>query len=394
MTDYDVVVVGGGPAGLWFAKRAAERDVKVLVLERKKEIGTPVQCAEGFGLGGMKKLGIEPDARWSGWNVHGAKLYAPNGKFVYVPGEGFVIERKIFEKELAKIATRAGARVLAFHEVTDIIKENGEIVGVRARFLGEEREFYANIVVAADGFESRIARLAGLNTTQIAYHVDSGFEYQMAGLEIDADNIHLFFGKSIAPRGYIWIFPTDKDAANVGIGIDARSPVSAREYLERWMRAHPEYGFDGATILEVRGGGVPVGGLMRDLTMDHFMVVGDAAHQVHPLHGGGMFLAMEAAEVAADVAAKAVELGDFSNAVLSEYSRRWWSMRGEQLEKLVKVRQVLERLEDEDFNKLAEIFSHEDILAFSEGKLSALKRILPKLVKYPRLVEILRPLIF
>ncbi|HID09287.1 TPA: NAD(P)/FAD-dependent oxidoreductase, partial [Candidatus Micrarchaeota archaeon] len=142
MTDYDAVVVGGGPAGLWFAKRAAERGLKVLVLERKKEIGTPVQCAEGFGLNGLKRLGIEPDPKWNGWKVSGAKVYAPNGKYVRIPGEGFVIERKIFEKELAKMATRAGARVLAFHEVTDVIKESGEIVGVRARFLGDEKEFY------------------------------------------------------------------------------------------------------------------------------------------------------------------------------------------------------------------------------------------------------------
>ena len=394
MAEYDVVVVGGGPAGLWFAKNAAERGVKVLVLERKKEIGTPVQCAEGFGLSGLKALGIEPDPRWSGWRVHGAKVYAPNGKYVHVPGEGFVIERKIFEKELAKMATRAGARVLAFHEVTDLVWENGEIRGVVARFLGEEREFRAEMVVAADGFESMIARLAGLNTVQTAYHVDSGFEYQMAGLDIDAENIHLFFGKSIAPRGYVWIFPTDRDAANVGIGIDARSPRSAREYLEAWMEAHPEFGFRDATILEVRGGGIPVGGLLKEMTKDRLMVIGDAAHQVHPLHGGGMFLAMEAAQIAAEVAAKAVELGDFSNAVLSEYTRRWWEVRGNKLQKLVKARQVLEKLEDEDFNRLAEIFTDEDVLAFSEGKLSALARIIPKVARYPRLAELFKALVF
>ena len=393
MSEWDAVVVGGGPAGLWFAKNAAERGLKVLVLERKKEIGTPVQCAEGFGLNGLKALGIEPDPRWSGQRIVGAKLYAPNGKYVRVPGDGFVIERKIFEKELAKMATRAGAKVLAFHEVVDIIREDGELRGVVARFLGEEREFRGELIVAADGFESRIARLAGLNTLQVAYHVDSGFEYQMAGLDIEADHIHLFFGKSIAPRGYIWIFPTDEDAANVGIGIDARSEMSAREYLERWMRKHPEYGFERASIIEVRGGGIPVGGLLKRLTMDRLMVIGDAAHQVHPLHGGGMFLAMEAAQIAAEVAAKAKELGDFSDRVLSEYTERWWKVRGTRLEKLVKARQVLEKLEDEDFNKLVELFDEEDIIAFSEGKLSALPRLLAKVAKYPKLVEIFKALV-
>ncbi len=387
--EWDVVVVGGGPGGLWFAKNAAERGLKVLVLERKKEIGTPVQCAEGFGKEGLKELGIEPDVRWSGWEVHGAKVYAPNGKYVEVKGEGYVIERKIFEKELAKMATRAGATVLAFHEVYDIIKEDGKVSGVKAKFIGEDREFRANIVIAADGFESKIARKAGLKTFQQAYHADSGFEYQMVGIDIDADNIHLFFGTEIAPRGYVWIFPTDKDAANVGIGIDAREEKTAKWYLDKWIEEHKdEYGFEDASIIEVRGGGIPVGGLLKDMVTDGLMVVGDAAHQVHPLHGGGMFLAMEAGAIAAEVAAIAHEKEDFSKDTLSLYNKLWWERRGNQLQRLVKIRQMFEKLTDGDFNFLAEILTPDDILAISEGHWEAMKTIAKKVVKHPRLAAL------
>ncbi len=378
-SDWDVVVVGGGPGGLFFAMKAAERGLKVVVLDKKQEIGSPVRCAEGLGLDTVRMLvenGLPDSEKWKGWKVSGAYLYAPNDKSVYVPGEGYVVERTMMEKEMAKAATRKGARVLARHDVYDVIKEGNKVVGVRARFLGEEREFYAPIVVAADGFESTIARLAGLNTFQPAYHVDSGFEYVMAGINQDADAIHLFFGTEVAPRGYIWIFPKDKDTANVGIGIDARDEKTAKFYLDRWMREHDdEYGFSDASIIEVRGGGIPVGGFLKKMTMDGLIVIGDAAHQVHPLHGGGMALAMEAAEIAAEVAVKAHEKNDFSDAALDEYNKKWWKIRGKSLENALKMRYAFERLDDGDFNYFAEILSDDDILAFSHGDVDRIKAI-------------------
>ncbi len=389
-THYDVVVVGAGPGGLWFAINAAKKGLDVLVLDRKKEIGTPVQCGEGFGKEAFKELGIEPDPLWRGWEVHGAKIYAPNGKYIHVEGEGYIITRKIFELELAKEAARQGARVLAFHEVTDVIKENGKVSGVVAEHLGERREFYANVVIAADGFESTVARKAGLRTFQQAYHADSGYEYHMAGIDIDYDNIHLFFGNEIAPRGYVWIFPTGKDTANVGIGVDARAEKPARWYLDKWIEENKEeYGFDKASIIEVKGGGIPVGGLLKKMTTDGLIAIGDAAHQVHPLHGGGMFMAMEAGAMAADVVYKAHELNDFSDRVLDEYNKMWWEKRGNQLERLVKIRQAFEKLTDDDMNYLADIITPEDLLNISEGRVQALGTFLKKIAQHPRLLTIL-----
>lgn len=390
-SEWDVVVVGGGPAGLWFAKNAAEKGLDVLVLDRKKEIGTPVQCGEGFGKDAFKELGIDPDPKWSGWEVHGAKIYAPNGKYIHIKGDGYIIKRKIFELELAKMATRAGATVLAFHEVYDVIKENGRPVGVKARFIEEHKEFYGNIIVAADGFESMVARKAGMKVFQQAYHADSGIEYHMVGIDIDYDNIHLFFGNEIAPRGYVWIFPTDKDAANVGIGIDARLDKPAKWYLDRWIEMNKdEYGFENASIIEVKGGGIPVGGIMKKMTMDGLMLIGDAAHQVHPLHGGGMFLAMEAATIAAEVAYIAHEKNDFSDKTLDLYNQMWWKKRGEQLKRIEKLRQAYEKLTDDDMNFLIDILTPEEIMAISEGEVNILALTLKKLVQYPRLLDVFR----
>ncbi len=378
-------MVGGGPGGLFFAMKAAEKGLRVVVLDKKQEIGSPVRCAEGLGIDTVNMLvehGLPDSEKWKGWKVSGAHLYAPNGKSVYVPGDGYVVERTMMEKEMAKAATRKGAKVLARHDVYDVIKDGNKVVGVRAKFLGEDREFYAPLVIAADGFESTIARLAGLNTFQPAYHVDSGFEYVMAGINQDADAIHLFFGTEVAPRGYIWIFPKDNDTANVGIGIDARDEKTAKYYLDRWMKEHDdEYGFSDASIIEVRGGGIPVGGFLKKMTMDGLLVIGDAAHQVHPLHGGGMALAMEAAAIAADVAAKAHEKNDFTDATLDEYNRKWWEIRGGELENALKMRYAFERLDDDDFNYFADLLSDEDILAISRGDVDRIRDIALRALK-------------
>jgi len=389
-SEWDVVVAGGGPAGLFFAIKAAEGGLDVLVLDKKQEIGSPVRCAEGLGVDGVNMLlnaGLPDSDGWKGWPVKGAYLYAPNGRSVRIPGNGYVVERPIMEREMAKAATRKGARVLAAHDVCDVIKEGGRVAGVRARFLGEEREFRAPLVIAADGFESLLARKAGLNTFQPAYHVDSGFEYLMSGLDIDADAIHLFFGRDVAPRGYVWIFPKGNDTANVGIGIDARLDATAKQYLDRWIEKHgKDYGLSNASVLEVRGGGIPVGGFLKKMTADGLIVVGDAAHQVHPLHGGGMFLAMEAAEIAADVALKAFERGDFTDSTLSEYNDRWWKLRGRSLETALKLRYAFERLDDEDFNYLVDVLSSKDVLAMAEGDAGAVRSIALRVLKdRPRL---------
>ena len=117
------------------------------------------------------------------------------------------------------------------------------------------------------------------------------------------------------------------------------------------------------------------------MTANGLIVAGDAAHQVHPLQGGGMFLAMEAAEMAVDVAAKAFEQGDFTDKVLSEYNDIWWNVRGKALDGALKLRYAFERLDDEDFNYFAETLNREEILAMAEGDMGAIRSIATRVLK-------------
>ncbi|MBN1159957.1 MAG: NAD(P)/FAD-dependent oxidoreductase [Candidatus Diapherotrites archaeon] len=390
-TDYDVVIVGGGPAGLWSARKFAEEGLSAIVIDKKQEIGVPVRCGEGLGNTWFNRLNLTPDPDWAVQEMYGAALWSPSGKKLEIrfpEVSGYLLERRIFEKDLARRAARAGAEIVTKTYVTDAIKEGTFARGVKARMQGEKVEFTGKLVVAADGFESTIGRMFGLQNQQTLYHSDSGYEYEMAGLKMDdPDLIHLYFGNEVAPRGYVWIFPKGKDYANVGIGIGADNPKTAKYYLDKWVNSSPVC--KGASIVQVNGGGIPVGGMLKNMVGDGIMLVGDAAHQVSPIHGGGMGLAMEASNVMVEVAAKAIKAGNVSEAALSEYNTTWWNLRGYELEKLVRIRQLFEKLTDKDMETFAAAFTGPELLKFAySDKITSAALATTKLIKHPSLLKL------
>ncbi len=389
---YDVVVVGAGPGGSAVAKRCAEGGLKVLMLEKRQEIGAPKRCAEGITFSTEKFIGKIPE-RCIAQKINGAIIYAPNGKFVKVYFKeygGYILERKVFDKWLAICASRAGAKVQAKTEVTDVIKEDDYVKGVKAEFEGKEFEISAKVTVAADGVESIIARKAGIDTTNQIVNIDSAFQYEMSNLKIkDPHKIEIYMGNEIAPRGYIWIFPKGNDVANVGVGV-AFTQKTARYYLDKFIEENPQI-FGDASIIEVNSGGVPVGGFLKNMVANGFVVVGDAAHQVNPIHGGGLKEATIAGQIAGDVIVKAIKAGDVSREFLSQYNEIWWKERGYTLERVQKLREVVEKLSDQDLNMLAETLTGEDIIEFSRGnKLIKLGKIL---LKNPKLLLLAKKLI-
>lgn len=381
--EYDVVVVGAGPAGSSAARFAAENGSKVLMVDKHREIGSPKRCGEGLGMRAFTEFNIPEDRRFINRDIYGAIVYAPNGREVKIHYDkvmGYVIERKIFDKYLASEAARQGVKVLAESEAS-LWKEKNKLVGVKLKRAGDEVHVKSKIVIAADGVESQISRQIGINTIINPHEMDSCFEYEMCGIDISEDDVlHIFMSREIAPRGYIWIFPKDEDRANVGIGIAGDEKQTAKHYLDKFITQHKNLRY--GSILEVNVGSVPVGGFLKDMVKDNLIVVGDAARQVNPIHGGGINEAMTAGKLAGLRAAEAIKKEDIS--ILKEYNRDWWSTRGKKLQKVLKVRNFIEKLEDEDLNYLAEIWSCEDIIEITRGNYkAAFKRI----IKHPRLLK-------
>ncbi|MEA3342814.1 MAG: NAD(P)/FAD-dependent oxidoreductase [archaeon] len=388
--NYDVIIVGAGPAGTITAKKCAEKGIKVLVLEKRPEIGAPKRCAEGLNHDDLVRLGYTGKERFVTQTINGGFIITPNGKSLELPPgpSGYILERKVFDKFLAYDAAKAGAKIYTKAEVFDLIMSDGIIRGIKVIYNGEIREIYGKIIVAADGVESKISRIAGLPTRNTQKSIDSGYQYEMANIDLkDPHKLYIYLGTQIAPGGYIWIFPKGSHIANVGIGVTGSEERTAKYYLDKWIDTQPN--IKKGSIIEENSGGIPIGGFLESMTTDNFLAIGDAAHQVNPLHGGGLAESSHSAQIVAKVIIDAVESGDTSNRTLCQYNKLWWKKRGNCLKKVEKIVKIVDKLTDSELNMLPQSFTGQDIADITDGKVHKLVKIL---LKNPRLITLAKHL--
>lgn len=382
--ETDVLVIGAGPAGSTAAKHAASGGAKVLLMDKKSEIGAPKRCAEGVSNGGLESLGIEPNPRWITRELDGVRLIAPDGTNVWLtsdkvdlPEAGCILERKVFDKYMAMDAGRAGAEIKIKTLATSMERiEDGFLVD--AECMGEKFQIQAKIIIAADGPESRVARWAGLKTAVKPKDMESAAQFEMAGVEMEDNNCIEFYFGSVAPGGYAWIFPKGDDIANVGLGVlTTNTDKTAYEHLLEFVKNCPAT--QNAQPVELNIGGDPVGGMPKKLVTDNLMVVGDAAGQVNPLTGGGIISGMTGGMIAGKVAAEAISEGDCSENKLKDYEKTCRAEIGDSINKYLKVKDYMMTLNDEELNSIADAFKDSDFEKISTAELvKKLVKVSPK----------------
>jgi len=318
--EYDVIVVGAGPAGSTAARYAAAGGASVLMLEKDRDVGYPVRCGEAVSHEGVIQF-IQPDPKWIAATVTRFKLVAPNGNSVIpkLDGNGYVLERRLFDYELAKLAANEGAEVITKAYVYDLLKDNeGKTVGVKVLIKDKEEEIRSRIVIGADGVESRVGKWTGIDTACSIHDMESCAQMTIAGIEIEQDCLEFYFGDKVSPGGYLWVFPKGKGSANVGIGINVE--VAKKKSAIRYLQEFVEQKFPRAAILTHIAGGVPCAKTCDTMVNNNVMLVGDAAHQVNPVSGGGIISGMIGGMIAGQVAAEALKINDLSQ--LHDYEKR------------------------------------------------------------------------
>ena len=351
---YDVVVVGGGPAGSMAAWAAAKGGVSVCMLEKDRDIGYPVRCGEAAGESGLRQF-VEIEDSWIAEKITSVKLVSPNLTSVdidFAAETGYILNRRIFDYDLSRYAANAGAEVYTKAYVKNVLANNGEVNGVVLDYLGEEKQIQAKIVIGADGLTSRVGRWAGLKTLVRMKDMESAVQYSVANVDIEPNKMIMYVGMNHAPGGYIWVFPKGKKFANIGIGISGKysKHKSAQKYLDEFMeREYPD-----AAILTTMCGGVPCAKPMEKPVADGIMLVGDAAHQINPMTGGGIVAGMKGGWIAGQVAAEAIKKNDYSEDSLLEYPKRMRKDFGKNHERFYKIKEVTEKLTNEELDSIAE----------------------------------------
>ncbi len=386
--EYDVVVVGAGPGGSVAAKYAASNGCSTLLIEKRQEIGTPVRCGEGIAKRWLDDVGIEPSSKWIANEVDGARIISPNGTVLTVDESmagnecGYVIHRDVFDMALAQKAAAAGAEVMVKTSATGILRNNGQITGIRAKSMGREFTIKSKVVIGCDGFESQVGRWAGLNTNLKPKDVDSCYEYTLVGVDIDRRYTDFFIG-NIAPGGYIWMFPKGDDTANVGIGVQTskiKGPGEAKMYLDRFIEKHPEFS-KGKPIMEIAGG-VSISAPLEKTALPGFMLVGDAARMIDPVTGGGIYNACVAGRIAGEVAGKAVALNDFSQQMMDAYELGWRAKMEDHLYRNYLMKEKISKLDDKTFDRLVDAMTKVDMKRMTTlDILRAIRQKYPDLVK-------------
>ena len=378
---YDCIVVGGGPGGAWAAKHAAERGASVLLLEKDREVGVPVRCAEAVGELGLRTV-VEPQPSWISNVIEGVVLVAPDGREVVIGSQeqrGFMLNRKTFDYDLVRAATENGVQAFTKAYVHDLIKPNGAVEGVRVQYMGDEREIRAPLVIGADGVESRVGRWAGLRTNIKMKDLESCMQMTLSNIKVEPRYIYFYLGREVAPGGYLWVFPKSEKEANVGLGISGEYSKykSARRYLQEFVdRKFPE-----AAVLYTVVGGVPCATTLKKIVGNGLMLVGDAAHQVNPISGAGIVTAMIAGQIAGRLAAEAIAKNDFSEKILKRYPKQWYNAEGKNHERCYRIKKAVYKLTDDDLNKTADT-----VLRLPSEKRTLTNIFKSALIKHPALI--------
>ncbi|MGD0717499.1 MAG: NAD(P)/FAD-dependent oxidoreductase [Halobacteriota archaeon] len=357
--DYDVIVVGAGPAGCIAAQTAAA-ECDVLLIEKRQEIGSPVRCGEAVGRQELLEfLGSAADPKWIASEINAARVNAPDGTTVDFSGEmfhredplGYILERKIFDRELAKNAARAGADVMVRTRATGLIIEHGVVKGVTMNWLGEELAVRSRVVIGADGVESQVGRWGGINTTLKLKDIISCAQYHLDNVDVLDRTMDFYIGSQYSPGSYAWIFPKGDHAANVGLAVLGSKITDKRpvDYLNEFVADK----FPDGQPVEFVVGGVPLSEGLKTMTSDGLMLVGDAARLTDQLTGEGIMEGLSSGTTAGTVACKAVQQKDASMKVLREYETEYnGNYFGRQRKFAHRAKELFVHRSDEELNRM------------------------------------------
>ena len=357
---YDAVIVGGGPVGAHVADHIARAGYSVLILEEHKIAGLPVQCA---GLVTTKIENLVPLKNCILNTVLGARIYSPSGHMLELDSKtpkAHVIDRTLFDQQILESAVSAGAELRLSSRVTEakrIAFEDTEGVELKVYFDNKPTSIRTKLVIGADGANSKIREVFGFPGPKMILR---GFGMEFEYRDIPKEFVQIFSGNKLAPGFFAWVIPGG-DIVKIGLCI-MEDKGKVQDYFNRFYKLCLSKDLvpdkkPNRTI----SGRIPLG-VLSQTTEDNVMLVGDAAAQVKPTSGGGLYPGLTSAVLCGETAVGALEAGDLSNERLQKYHKAWRKSIGGELEKGFRLHRAFLQLSDEKLEEAFDILDKPEIL--------------------------------
>ncbi len=341
--EFDIAIIGSGPAGAHAALCGARKGLDVAVFEEHKRAGEPVHCGECLSDLAISKFNFTLPAEAVSAKVKGVRVIFPDGHSTVLNEGGVVLEKHAFEQYISKSAEENGAKYFYSARVNGLARHGGAW-----EITTGAQTHSSKIVIDASGVAQASSKLLAMEQESSTV---LGAQYLMEDIPQDG-YLDFYLWPRLAPNGYLWMIPKSDGRANVGLVTDEKAKVKA--YLNQFVK---EMGWDKKKTQKSFGGLIPSSGPLPQTYDDGLMLVGDAAGFTSPLFEGGTHLGLMSGKFAADVAAMAVSAKEYDSRVLCQYERLWSA-------------------EFPDYSKL--IAGKEALYSFTDAELDQIGKSLPK----------------
>jgi geranylgeranyl reductase family protein len=386
---YEVVVIGAGPVGGYVSGDIAKEGYSVALIEQQRQIGSHLGCAGLITERAFEYLEIDKDLVIQN-KIKGANVHAPDGKILTIGGnkvQAYVIDRRKFDKEIAGSSIKKGVDLILQNRVVSIQRKKGRIDITTSK----KKEIECNLLIGADGPYSKTRESLLMPSPS---EILRGVGAELLDSNLDPNFVEIFVGKDIAPGFFAWIIPTNQNGttARAGLCVSSNIKKTPNHYFLNFLNNKKTSKYIGDTIVTTHlSGSIPFGALKR--TYDsNVLLVGDAAAQIKPTSGGGIYTGILCGKHCSAVAIKALEERNFSGNFLKKYHHLWYSDLGRELNLGMRYRKVYKNLTDNQLSYYIEKFQDKKITSIitEYGDIDyPSKLIKPMLKKAPYLIRLI-----
>ena len=347
---HDVVIVGSSFSGLMVAL-AAHKEKRILLVEKRKTPGTPVNTTGAVPIEWLSKMNVTPSKECIAGNLRGVELIAPDGETAVLKKpdpDGMVLFPDRYVKWLADKVADLGCEIM-----TDTTFKGLSVDGSHGGSGNAHKnltvktskgEFQAKYVVGADGTASSVGQSVGLGERPDPEDLHLGMEYTVENTGVqDPEVFRLYLGHDVAPLGYAWSFPEGAQHLRVGLGIPESLGLKPKDLVDSFLAKYPQFK---TKIIKRNGGMIPTAPPLKTAVKGNVLLVGDAAHFCSPLHGGGIWFGMQSGYLA-------------GSALVQDkpalYESMWKEQLGGILLRHYKLKRVIYSMSDKNFDDLVEL---------------------------------------